>query len=148
MSRSIALSVAFSTGKCQPDRMPCDLFFGLEAVFRYLLDHVAVSITGGKIHFCVDSGRIISQYQLDKASRFYKLLPVNRAQEPKTADAVADGNLVGGLLPGFRLDHLLYGQTGFKEPLFDPGQRQRQCSPLTLQAAGKLCNKRARQGRV
>ena len=62
------------------------------------LDHVPVAVARGEIHARVDAGRVLAQRLLDDAQRLDELAPVHRAEEAQAADAVADRDLVGGLL--------------------------------------------------
>ena len=132
----------------QVKRVARHLNFGKAAVFRDLLHHVPVAIPGGKIHPAVHPARIVAQGVLDPAHRFHELAPVHRPQEAETADAVADGHLVGGLLLVLRLNRLLDGQARLGEPLLDPRQRQGQGGTLALQSARQLRHERARQRQV
>ncbi len=71
------------------------------------LDDVAVAVAGREVHPAVEPARILAQRLLDDAHRLDELAPVHRAQEAQAADAVADRDLVAGLLLVFRLDQLL-----------------------------------------
>ncbi len=128
----------------QVKRVARHLRFGNRAVFRDLLHDVPVAVSGGKIHPAVHPARIVAQGVLDHAHRFHELAPAHRPQEAETADAVADGYLVGGLLLVFHLNRLFDGQARFGELLLDPGQRQGQGGTLALQAAGQFRHKGAR----
>ena len=87
---------------------------------------VAVAVARGEIHRARRRRRILAQRLLDDAHRLDELAPVHRAEEAQAADAVADRDLVGGLLLGLRLHQLLDRQARLGEPLLDPGERQRQ----------------------
>src|SRR4030042_7097881 len=80
------------------DRFARHLAFGEPAALRDLLHGVTVAITGGKIHLAVASARILTQHLLDNAHPLDELAPVHRSQKSEAADAVADGDLFGGLL--------------------------------------------------
>ena len=67
---------------------------------------------------------ILTQSLFDNTHRLDKLTPVHRCQESETADAVAYGNLIGGLLLVLRLHQLVNRKAGVGELLFDPGKRQ------------------------
>ena len=95
---------------------------------------MAVAVAGGKIHPAIDAFRIFPQGLLDDAQGLDDLGPVRRAQIPQAADAVADGDLNGGLLLVLRLHQLRYSQARFGEALLDPGQRQAQGGAVALQA--------------
>ena len=56
-----------------------------------------VAVTCGKTHFAVYVLGIFAQGALDDAHRLDELAPIGRIQEPEAGNAVADGNLVGGL---------------------------------------------------
>ena len=124
------------------------LRFGIAAVFRDFLHHMSVTIPAGKIHPAVNPARIIPQDLLDSAHRFHELAPVHRPQKAETADAVADGHLVSGLLLVLRLNQLLNGQIRLGELLLDPGQWQGQSGTLALQSAHQFSDKGARHRRV
>ena len=62
-----------------------------------LLNHVAVAVAGGKTHFAVYTLGILAERALDNAHGLDELTPVGGIQEPETGDAVADGDLIGGL---------------------------------------------------
>src|SRR5512145_2698221 len=96
---------------------------------------MAVAIASGEIHPAIDAVRVLEQRLLDDAQGLDELAPINRAQNPEAADAVAEGDLVGGLLLVLRMDRLLDGQAQIRESLLDPGQRQRQGGAPPLQAA-------------
>ena len=108
---------------CQLDRGARHFAFREPAAPRHPLHNVTVVVTGGKIHLAVDFTGILTQCLLDHAHRLDELAPVHRAQKPKTADAVADGDLVDGLLLGFRLHQLFNRLPRLGEPLLDPGER-------------------------
>src|ERR1039458_5909613 len=91
----------------QLNRFARDLALGQAARFRYPLHHVAVTITGGKIHFGVDALGILAQFLLDATYPFDELAPVHRSQKAEAADAVRDRDLVGGLFLSLRLHQLL-----------------------------------------
>ena len=55
---------------------------------------------------------------------FHKLAPIHRVEKTQAGDAVADGNLIGGLVLAFALHHLFDGQAFFAQPFFDPAQDQ------------------------
>jgi hypothetical protein len=75
---------------------------------------------------------------LDDAHGLDKLAPVHRAEHPQAADAVADRDLIGGLLLVLGLHQVLDRQARFGESLLDPGQRQGQSRTPPLQAARQL----------
>ncbi len=125
MRRSIVGTLVRGGLVRQPDRLAGHLGFGQRAAPGYLLDCVAVTIAGGEVHLAINSARILAQYRLHDAHGLDELAPVEIAEKAQTADAVADGDLIGGLLLDFRLHQLLDFQPIFRETLLDPGQRQR-----------------------
>ena len=132
----------------QQDRLARHDDFVQPASLRDLLDTVAVAVAGGEIHPAVRSPRVLAQNLVDGAHRLDEGAPVHRSQEPEAADAVADGNLVGGLLLVLRPHQLLDRQVGLGKPLFDPGERQRQRGALSLQPAREFRDERAHHRRV
>ena len=98
------------------------------------LDRMAITIAGDKIHLPVNPGRIEAQRLLDLAHVLHKLLPVHGAQETQAGDAVADGNLVGGLVLALEVDQLLDGKSLLHEPLLEPAPRQVHRRALARQA--------------
>ena len=139
---------AFCRGACQTDRRARHLAFGQRAALRHALRCMAVAIAGNEIHPAIDATRILAQRLLDDAHGLDELAPVRRAQDPQAADAVADGNLIGGLLLVLRLDQLLDRQARFGQSLLDPGQRQGQGGAPALQAARQLRDERADHRRI
>ncbi len=99
------------------------LTFGSAAALGDFLHDVTVSVPGRKIHLAVDTVRIFTQDLLDHAHRLDELAPVYCPEKPEAADAVADGSLIGGLLPVLRLHRLFNRQTGLRETLLDLGER-------------------------
>jgi hypothetical protein len=143
MCRSIVRSVPGRDLPGQQVRLARHIDFVPTAPLRDLLDNVAVAVAGGEIHTAVGSRRVLAQYLVDGAHHLDERAPVHRCQEPKAADAVADGNLVGGLLLVLRPHQLLDRQTELGKPLFDPGERQCQGGALSLQSAGEFRDERA-----
>ena len=121
---------------------------GQATVLRRLLDDVAIAITRGKIHPAVNAADVLTQDLLDRAHGLDKLAPVHRAEQAETRDAVADGNLVGGLALVLRLDQLLDRRAGFRKALLNPGERQGQGGALPLQPARQFRHERTHQGRI
>ncbi len=119
------------------------LALGQATLLRYPLRCMTVAIAGGKIHPAIDAVRIFKQRLLDDAHGLDEIAPVQRAENPQAADTVADGDLLRGLLLVLPLHHLLNGETGFGEPLLEPGQGQGQSGAPPLQAARQFRDKRA-----
>ena len=107
-----------------------------------------IAVACRKIHLWINSERILAQYFVDGAQRFDERAPIGHQDETQTADGVADRYLIGRLLLVFRLDELRHGETGFRQRLLDPCQRQRQRRPLSLQPAGEFRDERAHQRRT
>jgi hypothetical protein len=97
---------------------------------------MAIAIAGGKIHPAIDAARILAQRLFDDAHGLDELAPVQRAEQPQTADAVADRDLIGSLLLVLPLDQVLDRQP----------DSERRCS---IQVSGKAsagprpCRRRA-----
>src|SRR3569832_1972650 len=62
---------------------------------RVPLDDVAITIACRKILMSMDAGGARAQDLLHRAQVLDEVLPVHRADEAQTADAVGDGDLVG-----------------------------------------------------
>ena len=119
-------------GARQFDRLTSHLALLQSAIFCDRFDCMAVAVAGGKIHPAIDAFRIFPQSLLDNAQGLDKLAPIQRAKHPQAADAVADGDLNGGLLLVLRLHQLRDSQARFGEALLDPGQRQGQGGAVAL----------------
>src|SRR6266550_4923480 len=117
----------------QLDRLRSDLRFCQATLLGDALDRVTITVAGRKLHRAINVLRILTQYSLDDADAFDEITPVDRAQEAKTADAVADRDLVRRLLLVLRLHQLFDRQVRFREPLLDPRQRKSQRRTLSLQ---------------
>ena len=109
---------------------------------------MAIAIAGGKIHPAIGSARILSQRVLDDTLGLDECAPVRRAENPQTADAVADRDLIGGLLLVLRVHEVLDGQTRFRQPLLDPGQGQCQRGTASLQAPCEFRDEAADHRRI
>jgi hypothetical protein len=70
-------------------------------------DSVAISISRGKIHLGIDSGRITVQCLFDETLISDKLSPIIDGQKTQTGNAIANRNLIGRLSLTFRLNQLL-----------------------------------------
>ena len=92
------------------DRLECYLALGQRAALGYVFHHVTVVVARDKIHFAVYAAGILAQRLFDHAHRLDELAPVHGSEKSETADSIADGNLVGGLLLVLRLHQLLNGQ--------------------------------------
>src|SRR3546814_6560039 len=101
-----------SSDVCSPDlarkphRAPCNVALVQLAAAREALDQVPVAVAGGEVHPPVGGGRIVAQRLVDHAHGLDELAPVGHRQQAQAADAVADRDLVGGLLPVLELHHL------------------------------------------
>src|SRR5579885_612809 len=100
-----------------------------------LLNHMPVSIACGEVHPFVDLGWILAQYMLDSAVRLNERRPIHSTEKSQAADTVANRHLIGRLLLRLRLNQQLNRQTGFGQPLLDPGKRQSQSGAMPLQTA-------------
>ncbi len=136
------------TEACQFDRLAGYLALGQVALLRYPLNCMAVSIAGGKIHPAIDAAWILPQRVLDDALRLHECAPVGCAENPETANTVADRDLVGGLLLVLGLHEVLDGQTRFRQAQLDPGQGQCQGGPASLQAPRELGDEAADHRRI
>ena len=68
---------------------------------------ISVAAPGGKIHFPVDSRRILAQHRLDQADLLEHLLPLQTAQVAQAVDGVGDRDLVGRQPVSFLLQYFL-----------------------------------------
>src|SRR5260370_40426637 len=103
MSRSIAGALGGRGCLRQLDRFTRHLAFREGARLGDPLHDVAIAVARGEIHFAVGSAGILAEGLLDHAHGLDKLAPVHRAKKTQAADAVTDGNLIGGLLLNFGL---------------------------------------------
>ena len=132
----------------QLDGPPRDVRFGELAVPGQELDRMAIAIAGRKIHLAVNAGRVGAQRLLDQTQGLHELLPIHGAQETKTGNTVADGNLVGGLILALQMDQLFDGQPLFHEPLFEPAARQMQHRTLARQTLAEFRHERTGDGKI
>ena len=130
------------------DRAPRYLSFGEGTPLRNLFDRMTIAVTASKIHLAIGAARIFAQASLDDTHGFDELAPIHPPQEAQTADAVANGYLVGSLLLVSRLHQLLDSQPGLGKHLLDPGQRQCQSEALSLQPAREFRYEWGRHRRV
>ena len=114
----------------------------------YLLDHLPIAIAALLIQRRVSLCRILLQRVLDRTERLDELVPVQGAQQTQCTDAVADRDLIGGLLLITRLHQLLDAASGAGELLLQPVQRQRQRGAVPLQAAHQFGYERRGQRRI
>src|SRR3972149_602211 len=68
---------------------------------------MAVLVPRGEIHPGVRVRRVFAENVLDTAHRLDEGPPVGRTEETEAADAVADGDLIGGLMLVLQLHQLL-----------------------------------------
>ena len=130
------------------DREPGHLRFRPAASPGNRFHDVAVLVSRGEVHQGVGAGRVLPQRPLHAALRLDEVAPVGGPEVPQAADAVADRDLVGGLMLVLRLHQVLDRQAVLGQPLFDPGERQGQRRALALQAAGELGDERSHHRRV
>ena len=148
MGSPVAGAILPGTVGGQLDGALRDFRFGQLTVAGQKLDGMPAAITRGKIHQAVNISRIGKQSRLDQTQAFHELFPVHRAQETQTGDAVADGNLVGGLILTVQLDELFDGQTLLAQPLFEPAAREMQHRTLPRQPLTEFRHKRTGQGQI
>ena len=108
---------------------------------------MAVAIAAFKIHQRIRARRIGAQGVFNDAAALDKSLPIHRAQEAQTADAIADRNLICRLVLGRELKDLSDGLTTFREALLKPRRRNRQRRALGLQARGEFTDEGVGEGR-
>ena len=130
------------------NRLARDVVLRKLAASGDLFDDVAVTVARRKIHHSVDAARIFPQLLLDSAHCLDELAPVHRSQKAKTADRIADRYLHAGLFLRFRLDQMLDRKAGFRKPLLDPGQWQRERGAVSLQPARQFGDERTHHRRV
>ena len=102
------------------------------------LDGVAIAVPGREIHLPVEAAWVAAQGLLDEAHLLDEIPPVHDPQQAQAADAVADGDLIGGLLLVFGLHQVCHGLPHLGQALFDPAERQGKRRPAPLQAAHQL----------
>ncbi len=122
--------------------------FAGAAAPRQQLDAVPVAVAGLEIHLRVGAMRIAAQMRLDHAQLFDEIAPVHRRQQTQAGDAVADRDLIGGLLLAFRMHHLVDALAAVGQPLLDPGHRHRQHPAAPVQRAHQFGHERAGQRRL
>ena len=103
-----------------------------------VLGHLAIAVARREVHPAINAAGILEQGLLDDTLGLDKFLPIHRTEDTQAADAVADRHLVGGLRLVLGLNQLRDAQTGFRQVLLDPGQRQRQRRPPPLQATDEF----------
>src|SRR5438552_9824414 len=136
--RSIVAPFAVCVRLGQLNGLRSDLGLCQATLLGDALDRVTITVAGRKLHRAINVLRIAAQYSLDDADAFDEIAPVDRAQEAKTSDAIADRDLVRCLLLVLRLHQLFDRQMRFREPLLYPRQCKRQRRTLSLQTARKL----------
>src|SRR5687768_13776272 len=75
-----------------------DLEFRQLAAAGEPLESLSAAVPGLEVLPRVDAARVVAQLFFDHADRFEEIGPVEHIEQAKTGDAVADGDLVGGLL--------------------------------------------------
>src|SRR5437660_238130 len=83
-----------------------------------------IASSSQEIHPLVNAGRVRTQSLIDQADGFDELAPVHGAQEAQAGNAMADGNLIGGLVLALEVNQRLDGQAVFCQALLQPGARQ------------------------
>ena len=132
----------------QLDRRAGHRVLGDPGLPRHGFHAVAISVARNKIHVGIHVGGIGAQRLLDDAHRLDEFPPVHRAQEAQTADAIADGNLIGRLGLVVRPLQLLAGQALFGEPVLDPALDGRHRRALPLQPAAEFLDELVAERRL
>jgi hypothetical protein len=109
---------------------------------------VPIAVAGREILAGVLRRRVLAQRLFDDAERFDVGLPVHRADETQTADAVGDRNLVGRGNPSGRFRQLAGGHALFEQFLLDPGLHEGHGGRLRLQPVVELLDERRGQRHV
>ncbi len=148
MLRQRAGGVGGGGGLAQRDDRLGHFLLGQPMVAGERFHHVAIAVTSGEIHCRIDAGGVLSQQLLHHAAMLDEFAPIDRRQRAQAADAVADRDLVGGLLLRLQLHQMLDALARFGQALLDPAQRQRQRRALSLQPARHLGDERAGHRRV
>src|SRR5487761_2281111 len=103
-----------------------DFLFGQGTRFGQSLRRMPVTVPRGEIHPAVYAARVGAEDLFDDAVFLDKIPPVDRAQQSKASNTVADRNLIRGLLLVFRLHQLVNGEAVPRKQLFEPGKGHRQ----------------------
>jgi len=101
---SICVPIAGCVCPRQFDRLAGHIRFRQATLPGDALDGVAIAVPGRKIHESISVLRVRAQNAFDHAIGLDELAPIDGAQAAEAADAVADRDLVGGLLS--RLEQL------------------------------------------
>ena len=109
--------------------------------------HMAVVIAGVEIGTGIDARGIAAQDMLDHANFFHEVPPVLRPEQAQAGHAVADGDLIRGLLLRVELDELIDAQPGLGQKVLDPAEGQREGGVLALQPPRQFRDESARHGR-
>jgi hypothetical protein len=104
-------------------RRPRDLDLGAPRAAGEPLDRAPAGVARRELLPHVGPGRVLAEYRLDDAERFKERLPVENVQQPQTRDAVADGDLIGGLFAMNAAEQLRRRQALASEPLAQPCRR-------------------------
>ncbi|OQA55075.1 MAG: hypothetical protein BWY42_01561 [Candidatus Omnitrophica bacterium ADurb.Bin277] len=124
-----------------PDREFRHIGLSPPALLRKPFYNVAITITGRKRHSRIITRRILPQNLFHNAECLYKIMPVGRLQEAKTADRIRDRNLVGRLFLAGRPDNPVEGLALFGELSLKPGERKIERLVLTMQPPRKFGDK-------
>ena len=135
---TMVIRPGLSAGTSQLDGFAGHRALGQLPLARDLLGGVAIAVARRKVHPAINTAGVLEQGLLDDTLRLDKFLPIHRTEDTQAADAVADRHLVGGLQLVLGLNQLRDAQTGFRQVLLDPGQRQRQRRPPPLQATDEF----------
>ncbi len=105
------------------------------------LNGVAIAIARGKIHRGIDSCRFAAQDLFDDAHLLDEITPIHRAEKSQTGNAVADRNLVRGLVLVLCLNQLLNGEPLILQAMFHPTGGKAEIGALTVQMPGEFGDK-------
>jgi hypothetical protein len=130
------------------DRLAGNLEFTEMTALGDGFNGVAIAIAGGEIHRRINSRRLSAEDLLDNAHLLHELAPVHRAEKPQAGDAVADRNLVGGLVLVLRLNELLDGQPLILQAMLHPTGGKAEVGALSVEMAGEFGDKRAAERNV
>src|SRR6187200_2059362 len=116
MGGPIFVSLLPGTVRGQLDSAPRDVRFRELAVPGKEFDRMPIAIAGREIHLAINVSGIGAQNLVNQTQSLDELFPVHRAQETKTGNTVADGNLVGSLILTLEVNKLFDRQPVFDEP--------------------------------
>ncbi len=122
-----------------------NLVFQQRAAPGDFFHRMAVAVAGGKVHATVHVRRITAKGVLDPAHAFNELGPVGRREQPEAPNAVADRDLVSGLVLVLQLNELLDRALRLVQALLQPAHRQGESLALAAQLTGEFRHESAGQ---